>query len=191
MLFCITPRELPKVAFSCLKATDISESAQGYPHTPGIWTEEQVEAWKPIVDAVHAKGAFFFCQIWHVGRGLKTTGFQPNGQAPISCRDKGLTPQVYSDLFLLSFCVLRYPHTPGIWTEEQVEAWKPIVDAVHAKGAFFFCQIWHVGRGLKTQGFSRTDRLQYRARDKGLTPQDSEISVASDKRKPPLEALWE
>ena len=42
--------------------------------------------------------------------------------------------------------VYRYPDTPGIWTKEQVEAWKPIVNAVHAKGGVFFCQIWHVGR---------------------------------------------
>lgn len=40
----------------------------------------------------------------------------------------------------------RYPHTPGVWTQEQVEAWKPIVKAVHDKGAYFFLQIWHVGR---------------------------------------------
>ena len=40
----------------------------------------------------------------------------------------------------------RYPHTPGIFTEEQVEAWKPIVKAVKDKGAVFFCQLWHVGR---------------------------------------------
>ena len=40
----------------------------------------------------------------------------------------------------------RYSDTPGIWTKEQVEAWRPIVDAVHAKGGVFFCQIWHVGR---------------------------------------------
>ncbi|XP_028092179.1 12-oxophytodienoate reductase 2-like isoform X2 [Camellia sinensis] len=50
------------------KATGVSDTAQGYPFTPGIWTKEQVEAWKPIVDAVHAKGGIFFCQIWHVGR---------------------------------------------------------------------------------------------------------------------------
>jgi len=40
----------------------------------------------------------------------------------------------------------RYPNTPGIWTREQVEAWKPIVSAVHEKGAIFFCQLWHAGR---------------------------------------------
>ncbi|KAL6983164.1 12-oxophytodienoate reductase 1 [Sarracenia purpurea var. burkii] len=49
----------------------------------------------------------------------------------------------------------RYPHTPGIWTKEQVQAWKPIVDAVHAKGGIFFCQIWHVGR-VSNQGMLLT-----------------------------------
>ncbi|CAO2834184.1 unnamed protein product [Amaranthus hypochondriacus] len=74
------------------EATGVSDTAQGYPDTPGIWTQEQVEAWKPIVDAVHAKGGLFFCQIWHVGR-VSNEGFQPNGQAPISCTDKSLVPQ--------------------------------------------------------------------------------------------------
>jgi len=50
------------------EATGVSDTAQGYPDTPGIWTKEHVEAWKPIVDAVHDKGGVFFCQIWHVGR---------------------------------------------------------------------------------------------------------------------------
>ncbi|KAK4479968.1 hypothetical protein RD792_013022 [Penstemon davidsonii] len=73
------------------EAACVSDTAQGYPHMPGIWTKEQVEAWKPIVDAVHKKGGIFFCQIWHVGR-VSTYDFQPNGQAPISSTDKGVTP---------------------------------------------------------------------------------------------------
>ena len=51
------------------EATGVSADGQGMgltPHTPGIWTKEQVRAWKPVVD--DAKGATFFCQIWHVGR---------------------------------------------------------------------------------------------------------------------------
>ncbi|EOY17386.1 hypothetical protein QUC31_001442 [Theobroma cacao] len=75
------------------EATGVSDTAQGYLDTPGIWTKEQVEAWKPIVDAVHAKGGIFFCQIWHVGR-VSNSGFQPNGQAPISSTDKPLKPQL-------------------------------------------------------------------------------------------------
>ncbi|KAL2513360.1 12-oxophytodienoate reductase 2 [Abeliophyllum distichum] len=79
--------------FLLSEATGVSDTAQGYPYTPGIWTKEQVGAWKPIVDAVHAKGGIFFCQIWHTGR-VSSTEFQPNGQAPVSCTDKGLAPQV-------------------------------------------------------------------------------------------------
>ena len=50
------------------EASAIDETSLGYPHTPGIWTQEQVEGWKPIVKAVHDKGAVFFCQLWNGGR---------------------------------------------------------------------------------------------------------------------------
>ncbi|CAL4982542.1 unnamed protein product [Urochloa decumbens] len=54
--------------FLIAEASAVSETATGYPHVPGLWSQEQVEAWKPVVDAVHAKGALFFCQLWHTGR---------------------------------------------------------------------------------------------------------------------------
>ena len=79
------------------EATGVSATAQGYPETPGIWTQQQVDAWKPIVDAVHRKGALFFCQIWHVGR-VSTNDFQPDGQAPISSTDKQITPDAESGM---------------------------------------------------------------------------------------------
>jgi 2,4-dienoyl-CoA reductase-like NADH-dependent reductase (Old Yellow Enzyme family) len=43
-------------------------------------------------------------------------------------------------------CCIRFPRVPGIYNQEQTDAWKKVVDAVHAKGAIFFCQLWHVGR---------------------------------------------
>ncbi|XP_027773742.1 12-oxophytodienoate reductase 1-like [Solanum pennellii] len=82
--------------YSITEATRVSDTAQGYTDTPGIWTKEQVEAWKPIVNAVHDKEGIFFCQVWHVGR-VSNTGFQPNGQDLISCTDKPLTPQIRSN----------------------------------------------------------------------------------------------
>jgi 12-oxophytodienoic acid reductase len=51
----------------------------------------------------------------------------------------------------------RYKDTPGIWTKEQVEEWKPIVDGVHAKGGIFFCQIWHVGRVSNDSKFTNSN----------------------------------
>ncbi|KAK8938886.1 putative 12-oxophytodienoate reductase 5 [Platanthera zijinensis] len=74
------------------EATGVSDTAQGYPSTPGIWTKEQIEAWKPIVKAVHDKGGIFFCQIWHVGR-VSNYDYQPNGQAPVSSTDKQISSQ--------------------------------------------------------------------------------------------------
>ncbi|KAL2536964.1 12-oxophytodienoate reductase 2 [Forsythia ovata] len=73
------------------ESTGVSNTAQGFPNTPGIWTKEHVDAWKPIVDAVHQKGGIFFLQVWHVGR-VSSYAFQPNGQAPISSTVKAITP---------------------------------------------------------------------------------------------------
>ncbi|KAK8969937.1 putative 12-oxophytodienoate reductase 4 [Platanthera guangdongensis] len=78
------------------EATGVSDTAQGFPITPGIWTKEQVEAWKPIVQAVHDNGGIFFCQIWHVGR-VSSYDYQPNGQAPVSSTDRQITPKKQHD----------------------------------------------------------------------------------------------
>ncbi|CAF2260348.1 BnaA08g26450D [Brassica napus] len=71
------------------EATGVSETAMAYHDMPGIWKKEQIEAWKPIIDAVHSNGAVFFCQLWHAGR-VSHRDSQPNGEAPISSTDKPL-----------------------------------------------------------------------------------------------------
>jgi 2,4-dienoyl-CoA reductase-like NADH-dependent reductase (Old Yellow Enzyme family) len=50
------------------EATSISPMGVGYPDTPGIWSDEQVEGWKLITDAVHSAGGTILLQLWHVGR---------------------------------------------------------------------------------------------------------------------------
>ena len=50
------------------EATIVSAGAQGYPNTPGLFTDAQVEGWKHVTARVHAKGGKIFAQIWHVGR---------------------------------------------------------------------------------------------------------------------------
>ena len=50
------------------EGSQISEQAVGYPATPGIYTPEQVEGWKQVVDAVHSEGGHIFLQLWHCGR---------------------------------------------------------------------------------------------------------------------------
>ena len=64
------------------EATGISPQGLGWPFAPGIWSAEQVEAWKPITEAVHDAGGRIFCQLWHMGR-LVHPSFL-GGQAPVS-----------------------------------------------------------------------------------------------------------
>ncbi|UKZ60919.1 uncharacterized protein TrAtP1_002189 [Trichoderma atroviride] len=45
-----------------------SFEANGLPGAPGLFLEEQVKSWKKVVDAVHAKGAYIYAQLWHAGR---------------------------------------------------------------------------------------------------------------------------
>ena len=50
------------------EATAVTPQGVGYAHTPGIWSDEQVEGWKQITSAVHAAGGKIVLQLWHVGR---------------------------------------------------------------------------------------------------------------------------
>ncbi|KAG8999079.1 hypothetical protein FRB94_003347 [Tulasnella sp. JGI-2019a] len=50
------------------EATFIKDEAGGYDYAPGIWSEEQIAAWKNITDAVHKKGGFIYLQLWALGR---------------------------------------------------------------------------------------------------------------------------
>jgi len=50
------------------EATSVCPQGVGYPDTPGIWSDEQVEGWKLVTKAVHAAGGRIFLQLWHVGR---------------------------------------------------------------------------------------------------------------------------
>jgi 2,4-dienoyl-CoA reductase-like NADH-dependent reductase (Old Yellow Enzyme family) len=46
----------------------INREGLGWPHAPGLWTNEQVEGWKPVIEAVHKAGGRIIAQLWHMGR---------------------------------------------------------------------------------------------------------------------------
>jgi 2,4-dienoyl-CoA reductase-like NADH-dependent reductase (Old Yellow Enzyme family) len=64
------------------EATVISEEANGYKNTPGLFSDAQVEGWKLTTDAVHAKGGLIVAQLWHVGRVSDPELL--NGETPVS-----------------------------------------------------------------------------------------------------------
>ena len=65
------------------EATAISHQGQGYSDVPGIWSDAQVAAWKPVTDSVHAAGGKIVMQLWHVGR-ISHVDLQPEGKAPVA-----------------------------------------------------------------------------------------------------------
>lgn len=65
------------------EATVISKQAIGWLNSPGIYSDEQAEAWKQVVAAVHAKGAPIFLQLWHCGRASHSS-FHENEGLPVA-----------------------------------------------------------------------------------------------------------
>ena len=65
------------------EATQVSAQAQGYQDTPGLYTQDQIDGWRTVTDAVHARGGHIFVQLWHVGR-ISHVDLQPGNAAPVS-----------------------------------------------------------------------------------------------------------
>ncbi len=65
----------------------ISPEGNGWLHTPGLHTGEQLAGWRRVTDAVRARQGRVFAQLWHVGRGSHVS-LQPGGRPPVSSTTK-------------------------------------------------------------------------------------------------------
>ena len=78
------------------EATNVSAMAKGYVRTPGIYTTEQIESWKKVTEAVHAKDGKIFLQIFHTGR-IALPDFLPENQQPVAPSAVKAKGQNYTD----------------------------------------------------------------------------------------------
>ncbi len=95
------------------EATQVTPRGQGYPNTPGIYTDEQAEAWADVTDLVHAVGGRIVLQLWHVGRVSHSAyhdGRLPVAPSPIPAAGKAMTP----DFDLVDF------ETPHALTVDEI-----------------------------------------------------------------------
>ena len=84
------------------EGTFISERAGGNENVPGIYNEAQIKAWKNVVQAVHDKGCFLFCQLWALGRAAKPevlakTGHKVISASNIPMSEEAAVPQALSE----------------------------------------------------------------------------------------------
>ncbi len=75
-------RQRARMGLIITEGIPVSPQGVGYAHVPGIWSEEQIAAWAPVTEAVHAAGGRIFAQIWHVGR-ISDPVFL-NGELPVA-----------------------------------------------------------------------------------------------------------
>jgi NADPH2 dehydrogenase len=87
------------------EATFISAKASGYNNVPGMYTDEQISAWKKVTDAVHAKGSSMFCQLRSLGRVANPDVATKEGitimgpsNIPLEGRSKFVKPMTMEDI---------------------------------------------------------------------------------------------
>ncbi|HEY8162870.1 MAG TPA: alkene reductase [Methylocystis sp.] len=140
------------------EATSVSPMGVGYPDTPGVWSEAQVEGWKEVTRAVHQTGGRIFMQLWHVGR--VSHPIYLNGAAPVA--PSAIAPEGHVSLLrpLQPYPVPRALEISEI--PEIIEAYKR--GAANAKAAGFDGVELHGANGylldqfLQDSANKRTDR---------------------------------
>jgi len=95
------------------EATNVSPMAKGYVRTPGIYTEEQIESWRPVTSAVHARGGKIFMQLFHTGR-IALPDFLPDHAQPVAPSAVRAKGQNYTDGGMKEFV------TPREITKEEI-----------------------------------------------------------------------
>lgn len=82
------------------EGSQISPKGVGYINTPGIYSQEQVQAWKEVTKAVHEENGHVFIQLWHVGR-ISHPDFHggelPLAPSAVNPHEKSYTPEGFKE----------------------------------------------------------------------------------------------
>jgi 2,4-dienoyl-CoA reductase-like NADH-dependent reductase (Old Yellow Enzyme family) len=150
------------------EAAPISVQGAGWPYSPGFWTEEQVTAWQPVTQAVHANGGKIVAQLWHMGRLVhpSLTGTQPVSAsattAPGHAHTYDLGNQPYAEARPLAL-----DEIPGI-IADYVQAARNAIAAgfdgiqLHAANGYLIDQFLRDGSNKRTDSYGGS--IENRAR---------------------------
>src|SRR6201999_2085778 len=142
------------------EATQISPQGVGYPGTPGIHSDEQVEGWKLVTDAVHKKGGRIYLQLWHVGR-ISHPSLQPNGALPVAPSAIAAKGEVFTGTGMQPFVTpraLELSEIPGLvqgYAEGAKRAKAAGFDGVevHAANGYLIDQFLRDGTNKRTDEY--------------------------------------
>ncbi|PCJ16838.1 MAG: alkene reductase [Candidatus Cloacimonadota bacterium] len=142
------------------EATIIRADGQGYPNTPGIYTQDQIESWKLVTQAVHENDGKIFLQLWHCGRVSHSfyTNTQPVAPSALAVDDR--VPRTKD---------LRY-ETPHELTKQEIlqliedykTAAKNAIEAgfdgveIHGANGYLIDQFLHFDSNHRTDSYGST-----------------------------------
>ena len=156
------------------EATAITQQGQGYSDVPGLYGTEQLDAWKHVTQAVHAKGGCIVVQLWHVGR-VSHTSLQPEHGAPvapsaITAKTKTVLIEGGKPVFVDTSepRALRAEELPGIVHSYQAAARNAVETAgfdgveIHAANGYLLDQFLKTGANQRTDDYGGS--IENRAR---------------------------
>lgn len=138
------------------EATNISHQGTGYMNSPGIYSQDQIEAWKKVTKAVHDKEGVIFLQLWHVGRVshplLQISGALPVSSSAIKAEGMQNTPQGQKEMVVPR--ALELDELPGIihdYKQAAINAIEAGFDGVEIHGAngYLLDQFLHDGSNIR------------------------------------------
>jgi len=134
------------------EATNISPMAKGYVRTPGIYTGAQIESWRRVSEAVHARGGKIFMQLFHTGR-IALPDFLPGNAQPVAPSAVRANGKNYTDDGMKDFVTPR-----EITREEIAQTVKDFATAAgNAIAAGFDGVELHAASGYLVQQFLTTN----------------------------------
>jgi N-ethylmaleimide reductase len=151
------------------EAAQVSLEGVGYPATPGIYSEEQVQGWRAVNDAVHAKGGHIFVQLWYCGR-ISHPDLLPNHQQPVSASSIRPTGDAATYTGPQPFVEPRALHTDEmpVIVDQYRQAAKRAVEAgfdgveIHAANGYLLDQFLRDGSNRRDDNYGGS--LENRAR---------------------------
>lgn len=96
------------------EGVQISQRQIGLRNVPGIWSRDQIAAWRDITNAVHARGSYIWCQLWAFGRAgdpalRRELGLRHLGPSPVAIAADRPVPEEMSETdiqeIMQDFCV--------------------------------------------------------------------------------------
>jgi len=143
------------------EATIIRPDGQGYPNTPGIYSQQQLKGWKKVTDAVHANGGKIFAQLWHTGRVAHPHFF--NGDyvlAPSAIAFEGTVPRMRELVYTVPKEATR--HDIDQLVEDYAQAARNAIDAgfdgveIHGANGYLIDQFLHYDSNHRQDEYGET-----------------------------------